>query len=65
MWHIEEEPNGDKKVWISNKGRLIWTPPDNTEVVAFEERNYPDLNSGIEQGILYMGTEDVRQRRRF
>ena len=43
VWHLEEEPNGDNTVWISNKGRLIWTPPDNTEVVTFEERNYPDL----------------------
>eukprot|EP00975_Prorocentrum_lima_P070081 12929938-Prorocentrum_lima.AAC.1 len=41
-WKIEEEPNGKQRIWIINKGRIMWNPPEKNECITFEERPFPD-----------------------
>eukprot|EP00975_Prorocentrum_lima_P032444 6813632-Prorocentrum_lima.AAC.1 len=36
-WKMEEEPNGKQKLWISNKGGIMWNPPDEHECITCEE----------------------------
>eukprot|EP00975_Prorocentrum_lima_P061602 12880846-Prorocentrum_lima.AAC.1 len=35
-WTIEEEPHGKQRIWISNKGRIVWNPPDENECITFD-----------------------------
>ena len=42
-WHLEKEPDGDKRVWISNKRRIRWKTPAEEDRVTFEERTEPEM----------------------
>ena len=56
VWHIEEEPSGPGRIWMSNKGRILWNAPSDEGTVTFEERALPSESSGIEQRILDLDT---------
>ena len=58
MWHLESDPDGEGKVWISNKGRVRWAPPVADDAVTFEERNYPDPQVGIDHMIVDLESVD-------
>eukprot|EP00975_Prorocentrum_lima_P049111 10278786-Prorocentrum_lima.AAC.1 len=36
MWNNEEEPNGKQRIWISNKGRTMWDPPEEKKCITFK-----------------------------
>ena len=63
-WHVEQEPGGDTRTWMSNTGILMWTPPDPEETVTCEERTDPDGRTGVEQLVLDMDSYEDRHWRR-
>ena len=64
-WHIEEEPGGDKRIWMSNKGRILWQAPEPEEAVTFEERTDPEETTGIEEKVRDLENQEDRQWRRI
>ena len=65
IWKIEEEPQGNGRVWISDAGRILWHPPMEDDTVTFEERTLPKEMDGIEQLIRSKEMEGEMQWRRF
>ena len=48
-WHLEELPDGERRVWLSNKGRVLWNPPGQEAMVTSEGRRYPEATEGVER----------------
>ena len=62
---MEQSPEGEGRVWLNNKGRVIWSVPDEDETVTFQERNFPEAQNGIEKVVIGMESTEDRQWRRF
>ena len=39
-WRLVEQPEGEGRIWVSNKGRVEWKVPED-DLVTFEERHAP------------------------
>ena len=65
VWHVEEEPDGTGRIWMSNKGRILWKAPKVEDAVTFEERTLPTESSGIEQLARDLDTPADAQWRKF
>ena len=50
---------------MSNKGRILWTPPEQKDAVTFEERTFPEKREGLEQLVRDLETCEDTQGRRF
>ena len=40
-WRLVEQPEGEERTWVSNKGRVEWKVPEQ-ELVTFKERQAPE-----------------------
>ena len=65
VWHLEKEPDGEGRIWMSNKGRIPWKTPSVEDAVTFEERTLPLESSGIEQRVMDLDTPSDVSWRKF
>ena len=52
-------------MWLSSQGRILWHPPEQSEIITFEERTLPDIGDPLEERVRDFETVEDAEWKRF